>query len=312
VRQIPTDSTRFWAALRLHIISLAYDVVVLHEPPDRLAWLLCAVRWLTPWRKPKLVLIGVIFIKPKSGVREQVKRLIKRSLLKQVDLYMTFMKYAEALRRYYGIGHGKYRYVPFKVNPPARARACSSTSEGKYVFTGGSSRRDFRTFCLAMKQLGYRGVILTPRAEQAAYHETFLDDLAVPENVRVIHDDGSAESWIEWLQGAKIVVVSVTSDSISPSGVSTYLDGMGLGKCVVVTNSLAVRDILDDGNQALVVPEGNPAALAEAIRRAWEDEALRRAIAERGKAYALSLGGEVELVQRFVNAVAVHFGWSKD
>lgn len=312
VRQMETDNNSLWAALRLHIISLAYDVVVLYQPPKRLQWFLCGLRLVTIWKTPKLIFIDILFTRPNVGFRDQIRLLVKRILLKHVDLFIVFAKHVEPLTKYYGIDHGKYRYVPFKVNRLARARACSSSSEGEYVFSGGRSRRDFRTFCLAMKELGYPGVILTPRADEAEYHETFLDQSLVPDNVRVVYEDGVPESWIKWIEGSKSVVVCIISDSIIYAGVSTYLEAMGLGKCVIVTDSLGVRDILEDGNQALIVPEESPAALAAAIRKVWEDGVLRRGIAERGKAYALSLGGEAELVQRFVDAVEDHFGWSSN
>jgi hypothetical protein len=46
------------------------------------------------------------------------------------------------------------------------------------------------------------------------------------------------------------------------------------------------------------VPPHDVAALRNAICTAWEDAALRARIAESGRRYALSLGGEEDLLQR--------------
>lgn len=299
-------------ALKLHFISLRYDVLLLYQPPSRTQWVLSALRYLTPIWKPKLVLVDIVFAKIHSSLFAGPKALIKALLWRQVDLFISFMKDVRPLRDHFRIAPEKCRYVPFKINPFGRQHLDDSWPEGNYVFTGGKSRRDFTTFCHAMRALGLPGVIVTPQGAEAATHETFLDLAVVPANVRVVHDDGTQESWLRWVGGSKLVVLCITDDSISPSGVGAYLLAMGLGKCVIITDCPATRDILEDGNEAIIVPQHNVHALTAAIKRAWEDDAWRRAIAESGKRYARSLGGERELVQRFVDAVIGHFSGSSD
>ncbi|MGH9194654.1 MAG: glycosyltransferase [Acidimicrobiia bacterium] len=295
------------SALKLHFQSLRADVLLLYQPPGRLAWLLCALRWLTkPWN-PRFVLVDIVFTKPWPGAIGTVVALLKWVLCKRVDLFISFIKDVSQLGVYYGIREGQCRFVPFKVNRLARSRALAPRSIGEYVFTGGRSRRDFSAFCRAMKDLPYPGIILTPRHDEALLHETDFDESHVPGNVRVVHDDGSIESWVGWIEGARIVVLVINEQSISPSGIGTYLEAMALGKCVVITECLATRAILHDGKEALVVRRGDPSALRDAIRRAWDDEDLCARVAETGRAYALSLGDERDLNQRFVDAVLDHF-----
>ena len=184
---------------------------------------------------------------------------------------------------------------------------CTEFPCGDYVFTGGRSRRDFVTFCLALRTLGYPAVIVTSRSEEAVLHETYIDNSLVPNNVRIIHDDGTPESWIHWISGSRLVVLCISDDSISPSGVGVYLEAMGVGKCVIITDCPASRDILENGNQAIIVERGNVAALTDAIQRAWEDLDYRNGIARRGREYAASLGGECDLNQRFSDVISKHF-----
>jgi len=111
---------------------------------------------------------------------------------------------------------------------------------------------------------------------------------------------------------AKLVVVAITADCINAAGTSVYLSAMGLGKCVIATECPGTRGILTDGEQAILVKSGDPGELRSAICRAWEDESLRTRIAECGLAYAINLGDEAAMVQRFVDIVLDHSGWLKE
>ena len=63
-------------------------------------------------------------------------------------------------------------------------------------------------------------------------------------------------------------------------------------RVVLLEEQLAARS--EDVKKVL----SDVAALKDAIRRAWEDDSLRKRTAESGRNYALSLGGEKEFLQR--------------
>jgi glycosyltransferase involved in cell wall biosynthesis len=69
----------------------------------------------------------------------------------------------------------------------------------------------------------------------------------------------------------------------------------------VISAGPGVSDLLRD--EAVIVPAEDPVALAEAVRRLWEDDSLRARVAETGRRYALELGGEPELRLRILEAV---------
>jgi hypothetical protein len=62
-----------------------------------------------------------------------------------------------------------------------------------------------------------------------------------------------------------------------------------------------MTDIFTD--EILAVPPEDPGALASAIRRAWEDDALRARVAAAGYRYALEAGGEPELYARVIERI---------
>ena len=74
---------------------------------------------------------------------------------------------------------------------------------------------------------------------------------------------------------------------------------MLLGKCVILTEGPAASDIFTD--EVILVPPEDPKALAEAIRRAWENDELRLRTALAGQRYSESCGGEPELRQRVLD-----------
>jgi glycosyltransferase involved in cell wall biosynthesis len=141
---------------------------------------------------------------------------------------------------------------------------------------------------------------------------TVLPDVTdLPSNVEVVQHDGSPDEWLEYISCCKLLVVPVTDICIYAEGVSTYLQAMALGKCVVTTLFEGTRDIIDSG-EALLVPRGDVNALRATIVKAWEDDEFRTSIARAGKAYADQLDGEtkyhatvVGLVQRFLAASSV-------
>lgn len=280
-------------------------VFVINGDARALMRLVAARRFLPGFQRP-IVAIDIIFRRP-AGLKGRALHGLKRSFLSGADLYLNFFSDARGVSEVYGIPAGRCAYVPFKVNlaPDAIAQAVCSED---YVLTFGRSLRDFDTFFAAMERLPYPGAI--PRPDVAglrAHGARFTRDLDhLPANVRVLEDDGSARAQLDMLRRAKLVVVPVTRSSIVASGISTVLNALALGKCVIGSEGPGMSDIFKD--EILTVPPEDPAALAAAIDRAWRDDDLRARTGAAGRACALELGHEAELVQRLIDRIALAFG----
>jgi hypothetical protein len=124
----------------------------------------------------------------------------------------------------------------------------------------------------------------------------------LPPNLQTLEDDGSNASWLRHISQARLVVITTLPRSIRAVGISTCLLAMGLRKCVIITEGPATRDILTD--EAIIVPSGDPIALAKAIDRAWNDDELRQRTADSGRRYAEKIGGVERLYRDLITVCA--------
>lgn len=283
------------------------DLVLINGDPD-LVMRLSRFFLSRPARRRPLVSVDIVLRAPPPGVVPATKTLVKRLLLKRVDHFIHYFTDLRGYSRYFGITPERSSFVPFKPNLRYRHEAVPSP-DGTYVLCFGRSLRDYDTFFAAAQMLPLPAAIPRPDFVQLKKHGSRftwrMEDL--PSNVAILDDDGSQDSLIRVLEGAHLVVLPILKSSLL-SGISTYLNAMLLGKCVILSTGPGCSDVLTD--QALFVPPEDPAALAATIRRAWDDDDLRRQTARRGHEYAISLGGEPELYQRIleraVGVVAPH------
>jgi glycosyltransferase involved in cell wall biosynthesis len=287
------DGAGVLSAFRVFALSFRHDVLLLDGNPPYL-WLLCLLRWLWPFGGCRLVSLDIMFVEPR-GRKQRLGARLKKFLLRRVDHFIHYFMDLAAYGRYFGITPARSSYVPFKVNgweliPPAE----ELSADGEYVFTGGRSLRDLDTFARAMARVPYPGVLLYHDRALMQDNGTPLSLEGLATNVRAVEDDGSLASWLGQMRGARVVVFTTLPNSIRAIGVSSYLAAMALKKCVVITDGPATRGILTD--EAVLVPAADPEALAEAIRRVWEDGALRERTAAVGRRYAESLGGSERLL----------------
>lgn len=288
----------WWSGVRLFIRAFRYDVVVLDNESRRLL-VSCLLRWLLPFQRCRLVSVDLVLLTP-SNWKQRLAARFKRSLLRRVDGFILYFTDWNGYERFYGISPARCWYVPFKVNswealPPLE----QLSADGDYVASPGRTHRDFRTFVAAMRQLDYPATLLHQNSSLRKQYGADLDLSNLPSNVRVEEDDSSNSRWLEYIRRAKVVVIPTLPSTISAAGISTYLLAMGLRKCVIVTEGPATRDLLTD--QAIVVPPNDPVALADAIRRAWEDKDLRERTADAGRRYAEQLGDYKRLLSDIVD-----------
>lgn len=289
------------ARLRRCRRALACDYVVVNCSPADL-FDFCLAKLLLPFSRGRVVSLDTVLpVPPVDTVTARAKLAVKQLLFRQVHLFIEYFRETEGYERHYGIPRRRFRYVPFKINRYERVLS-TPTREGGYVFCGGNTRRDFKTMVEAVRGLSIPVKIVTMADHIIAGHGSQLDPRDVPDNIELIRHDGS-DSFLDYIAGATLVALPIRRANISASGIGVYLASMALGKCVVISEGPAVNGVVPEG-AAIIVPPEDPAALRAAIERAMADPHLRASVAAKGRAYALSLGGEDQLCRSVANVLA--------
>jgi glycosyltransferase involved in cell wall biosynthesis len=217
--------------------------------------------------------------------------------LSRVAHFIHYFRDISGYTRHFGISAARSSFVPFKVNIRDIRLSPAEIAED-YIFTMGRSLRDYDSFIRAVAALPYPAAI--PEFSFNDFEgkdKTFVwTKENVPAHLTILPDSGSSKDLVRNMARARLVVIPTQASSICASGLSTYLDAMYLGKCVIISRGPGASDLFTD--QVLLVPPHDVTALKEAIQRAWEDDSLRKRTAELGRNYAISLGGEEEFLRR--------------
>lgn len=158
-----------------------------------------------------------------------------------------------------------------------REHELEQEDEADGIFAGGDSLRDYGPLLDAARDVPARVTIAT-RADIGR------DDL--PENVEL--GPLPHEQYLGRLRSAPIAVVPLVPTANRSAGQTTYVNALAMGKLVVVTDCLGVRDYVEHGVTGLVVRPGDAEAMREALVWAVDpgNAAEVRAIRERARAAA--------------------------
>jgi glycosyltransferase involved in cell wall biosynthesis len=278
------------------------DLIVVHQNVSKALGLAALFTIAPPLKKP-LILVDAVFSKPQTK-RQKVRAWMTRLLLRRVDHFIHYFRELNGYQKVYGISPDRSSYVPFKANlyGDSEALQMAETEKEEYVFAAGWSLRDYDTFIKAISRLDCRAALCHPLKDRLQKHGArFTHKLEhLPENLVVLPNDGTRKDWIRNLSKARIVVIPLLRESMRAAGISVYMDAMLLGKCVIVSEGPGVSDVLTD--QAILVPPEDPQALARAINRAWKNRAFSQEMALRGQSYAMSMGGEQDLMNRILDS----------
>lgn len=168
--------------------------------------------------------------------------------------------------------------------PPALAR--EGTDEPVVLAVGRLiEKKGYSTLVEAAGMLRDRGVPFELRIVGEgplwATLQRRIEELGLAERVRFAGPLVDAELEREYERAALFVLPCQTMPDGNRDGLpNTVLEAMARGLAVVSTTLPSVAEAVDDGDQGLLVPPRDPAALAEAIARLLDDAALRSRMGE--------------------------------
>ena len=129
-----------------------------------------------------------------------------------------------------------------------------------FVLAVGRSRRDYPTLVEALRPLDTPAVILptSPWLSRGGL------DVPLPSQVQVM-SGVSAQALRSLYDRASVVVVPLQAGTDFAAGVNAVLEAMAMAKPLVVSDVAGIRDYVVDGETAVLVPAGDPAALRVAV-----------------------------------------------
>lgn len=220
--------------------------------PELLA-IVCIGLW--PRRlRPRIVLYGEMF-EPNSGLRAVLERYIMRLADRTIARYVVYSsEECHIFPRLWGVDPAKLRVALLYARRQPQEQEHRSI-RGTHIFAGGNSFREYAPLVEAARLLPqYRFVIATTKG-------VAVTDL--PPNVQV--GPLAPDQYATMVKTATAVVVPLRRDVHRLVGQMTYFEAMGNRTPPIVTDTVGVRDYIQDGITGLVV-DGSPEGYVTAIR----------------------------------------------
>lgn len=197
----------------------------------------------------------------------------------------------EGFSRIWHVDPGRVALTPFYWTLPERPRCADLGGSG--VFAGGDSLRDYATLLTAVRHVDQQVQIAT----------RIRLTRPVPRNVTT--GEVLPEGFLDAMRASAVVVVPLRPGLVRSAGQQTYLNAMALGKLVIVSDVPGVRDHVTHGESGLIVPAGDPEALARELRWATDPANAQtcRSLRQRAHEVALEAFGPDRYVQRILDVV---------
>lgn len=224
---------------------------------------------LTGMRRPRHVIVQFIMRERTASLASRLKYVVMRWCFSSVDTVICSARsecdyYEEA----FGWPRGKAAYVPFHTDPSFLE---VPTSEGDYAVAAGRTFRDYDTLLDAWARVSSMPLVIVG----------YKGSRTPPPNVTV-HRELPLAELTRIIAGSRIVVVPLEERRIS-IGQMVILQGMAMGKPVVVTKVNGTVDYIEHMDTGLLVPPRDPAALASSVELLQADAALRLRLSEAGR-----------------------------
>ncbi len=266
------------------------DLILARDP--RLAWIFLRTRVLH--RRPVIYEVHEIFsTRPRDnrslvptelrGVADRT-RALERFVLGNADLLLPLTQAcADLLTREFGVPRARIAVVPDGTAPPGPPAPPRSPRSREVVYAGQLYR--WKGVDVLLRAMPYLpDAVLTVYGGDVTAGQPDRDltacralawELGVSDRVRFAGFVPHAELRPR-LAGARVGVLPLPDRLMSRYFTSPLklFDYMAAGVAIVATDLPAVREVLVDRENALIVPPDEPRELASAIRRLLDDDAL--------------------------------------
>ncbi|WP_112311947.1 glycosyltransferase family protein [Pseudogemmobacter bohemicus] len=201
-----------------------------------------------------------------------------RAALSRVDEFVVFSNFERDLySHHFGLPPGRFTFLPWAMEPPQPGPVTAPFDRPWLVALGGEGR-DYPALVQAAALCPDLRLVVIARPYNLA-------GLQLPANVKAFANLPAAEAW-GLVQGAAGMLLPLR-EGRTPNGHITLVGAQMLGVPLAITDSLGVRDYVDASN-SLLLPPGDPEALAGAMERLSSGGPDIAALAARAQAAALT------------------------
>lgn len=254
-------------------------------------WLFVGLLNRALYRCSRRVLCWDVFVEVEGGWRRRVVSMAMRGITLAVLWSRAQIKpHAEFL----GLPEERFVFLPYKANHSKGPRY--DLSIGRYVFSGGNGKRDYRCLIEAVRGTGIPVIISATDPEVRKSIEPLP-------NVIVL---GAAEPAFAQLQAAaEFVVIPMVHTGLKGGGEANFCNAMWHGKPIIAADSIAAADYIIEGETGYVVPSGNTSLLRTRITALWGDPSWSASMGAAAARHAAATLTHRSFVKRLLSVARV-------
>ena len=266
----PPLAWRIYQSCYALVRSGTFDYLVATHEAAALPLLL--LRRIGIFRKP-IVVINVALLHPKNLARR--KRRLWAWVLPAAERIICYASVqTEWLQKEFNLDAARVSFIPLGVDTDYFQPSSVEANGDFCLSVGTNDGKDFATLVQALPP-GIRLVAVTDGP-----NERIIKENALPEAKIDVRQSVPIAELKQLYQTARVHIIPIREMQFS-SGQTVLLENMALGKTVIISDTSAIRDYVEDGVTALCVAPGNVSQLKEAIDRLWNIPALNREIGQR-------------------------------
>ena len=217
------------------------------------------LNYCLPFRR-RIVVMHDLFCEGHS----RLKQVLIRWMVRGCDTIVVFSRHqVKNHAAFLNDRTDRFVYIPYKANHSKRPAI--EMPIGNYVFSGGNTKRDYRTLFAAVRGTGIPLIV-------SATDPRVTAGLQVPSNVIVLK--AVEPAFARLTAGSRFAVVPIVKNIIRSAGEANVCNAMWHGKPVIVADDVSLGDYVEDGVTGYVVAAGDVAMLRQRIVSLWNDADL--------------------------------------